>query len=147
MNKPLSLPIAGAFCVLALPCLAAKHERNWQSGTLLDAQRSRLFLGTSGSTYNSGSVNTYRYSPTYSDSSNTIHRARYGLDEVEVIDGGDKIYVVERILKRQWTREANLTVNAPIKFAIEGRIMYLVDDDGREYKTKIIKKTLKVKSN
>lgn len=64
-----------------------------------------------------------------------------------MIDGGDKIYVVERILKRQWTREANLTVNAPIKFAIEGRIMYLVDDDGREYKTKIIKKTLKVKSN
>ena len=122
---------------------AAKHERNWQTGTLLDAQRSRVYLGTYSNTSTNGNATAYGNSATYSGSSTTTQQARYGQQEVEVVDGGDKIYVVERLLKWRWSREANLTANAPIKFVIEGRNMYLLDDDGREYKTKVIKKTLK----
>ena len=60
-----------------------------------------------------------------------------------MVDGGDKIYAISRLLKYRWNKEANVTVNGPVKFAIEGNHMYLLDDDGREHKAKIIKKTLK----
>jgi hypothetical protein len=122
---------------------AAKHERNWQNGTLLDAQKSRVYLGTYSSTNTYGNANVYGDSATYNSNSSTSRQARYGLEEVEVVDGGDKIYVISRLLRYRWNKEANVTVNAPVKFAIEGNHIYLLDDDGREHKAKIIKKTLK----
>jgi hypothetical protein len=36
-----------------------------------------------------------------------------------------------------------LTVNGPVKFAIEKDRIYIVSEDGTEHETKIIKKTLK----
>ncbi len=122
---------------------AAKHERNWQNGTLLDAQKSRVYLGTYSSTNTYGNANVYGNSATYNSNSNTRRQARYGMEEVEVVDSGDKVYVISRLLKYRWNKEANVTVNAPVKFAIEGNHMYLLDEDGREYKTKIMKKRLK----
>jgi hypothetical protein len=126
--------------LFAMPGQAAKHERNWQTGTLLDAQKSRVYLGTYGQSNTSGSVDG---TGAFHSSSSGSQKAKYETQETAVVDGGDKIYVVERFLKWPWNKEANLTTNAPIKYAIEGRKMYLLDDDGREYKTKIIKKTLK----
>ena len=60
-----------------------------------------------------------------------------------MIDAGDKVYVISRVLKYAWNREANVTVNAPVKFAIEGQAMFSLDDDDREYKAKIVKNTAK----
>jgi hypothetical protein len=134
-----------AFLSTALPTIsqAAKHERDWQNGKLLDAEKSRVYLGTYATTNTYGNANVYGNSATYNGSSNTSHQARYGLEEVEVVDSGDKIYVISRFLKYRWNKQVNVTVNAPIKFAVDGDHMYLLDDDGHEYKTKIVKKTLK----
>ena len=38
---------------------------------------------------------------------------------------------------------ANLTVNAPVKFAIEKRKLFVIDDDGKEHEMEIIKQVLK----
>ena len=58
---------------------AAEHERNWQTGTLLDAQKSRVYLGTYSSTNTYGNANVYGNSATYNANSNTSNRARYGM--------------------------------------------------------------------
>jgi hypothetical protein len=140
-----SIPLLTVVLSAALPTisLAAKHERNWQTGKLLDAQKSRIYLGSYGTANTYGNANAYGDSATYNTSSNTTTRARYAVEEVEVVESGDKVYVISRLLKYRWNKEADVTVNAPIKFAIEGHNMYLLGEDGREYKTKIIKKTLK----
>ena len=129
----------------ALPTIsqAAKHERNWQNGILLDAQKSRIYLGSYGTANTSGNASVYGSSATYNAYSNTSTQAVYAHEEIEVVDGGDRIYVISRLLKWRWSKEADVTVNAPVKYAVEGQHIYLLDDDGHEYKTKIIKKTLK----
>lgn len=110
----LALPVS---CQIAT---AAQHEREWQTGALLDTQGSRVYLGTFGGS--------------------TVH---YGINEVEVIDVGKCVYYVGRVLKWRWNKTANLTVNAPVQFAIQGQTMYLLDESGRQHKTLIIKKVLK----
>jgi len=114
---------------------AAKHDRNWQDGQLLNAESSKVFLGTS----TSGNGSTYGNYGNY----NGFSRARYGTQEIEVIDAGDKVYVVSRLIKYGWTKKANLTSNAPIKFALDGKNLYFLDDDGKEIKTTIVSKRAK----
>jgi hypothetical protein len=101
---------------------AAEHERAWQTGTILDYDRSKTYAGTDAN----GSASYY------------IH-------EMEAIDAGDRIYYIRRRIKWRWSKYAELTVNAPVKFAIEGKAIYLIDEDGKEYKTWIVKKVLKTK--
>ncbi len=31
-----------------------------------------------------------------------------------MVDGGDKIYAISRLLKYRWNKEANVTVNGPV---------------------------------
>ena len=35
------------------------------------------------------------------------------------------------------------TVNGPVKYAIEKRKLYVIDDDGKEHEMEIVKRTLK----
>jgi ABC-type transport system involved in cytochrome bd biosynthesis fused ATPase/permease subunit len=105
-----------------LGCQAAKHDRNWQDGQVLNAESSKVFLGTS----TSGNGSTYGNYGNYSGFSS----ARYGTEEIEVVDAGDKVYVVSRLIKYGWTKKANLTSNAPIKFALDGKNVNLLVEPG-----------------
>ena len=109
----------------------------------MDSQKSRVYLGTYGTTNTYGNADVYGGSATYNTFANTSTRARYALEECAVVDGGDKVHVISRLPKWRWSKEADVTVNAPVEFAVEGQAMYLFGDDGHEYKAKIIKKTLK----
>jgi hypothetical protein len=55
----------------------AEKKRDWQTGKVLDAQRSRYFAGTVGSADTNGTAQTNGDRGTYSGSTNTTQTAHY----------------------------------------------------------------------
>jgi hypothetical protein len=122
-------------CLLGLAFPAgAEKPRDWQTGKLVDSERSREYAGSSGSVNVNGT-------PGYSE------RAVYHPTQTVVIEGRDYAYtVVEDNSGPSWhplpQKLANLTVNAPIKYAVEKQKLYLIDDNGKEHKMEIVKRVL-----
>jgi hypothetical protein len=46
-------------------------------------------------------------------------------------------------LRWKWSKPANLTVNGPVKFAVEKRKLFVIDEDGKEHEMEIVKKVLR----
>lgn len=134
--------------LLSAIALAGKHERDWQTGRVLDTDRSQIYLGTTGDTTTAGTIQgkadaAGNISGTYSGSGAVHQRAKYATQEHELIEGDQYVYLVARVLHWRWSKASNLTVNAPVRFAVEKHSMYVLDDDGREHKTQIVKRILK----
>jgi hypothetical protein len=47
----------------------------------------------------------------------------------------------ERVRPR--SKPVNLIINAPVRFAIEKRKLYVIDNDGKEHEAQIVKQILK----
>ena len=60
-----------------------------------------------------------------------------------MIDDGKYLWVVSRRIVKKNEKPFDLTVNAPVKFAIDNGDYYLLDDQGKEHKLTVEKKTLK----
>lgn len=94
------------FCILMFFLAAAagdKKQPAWQTGTLVDQTVTLEDSGCAGNVCGG-----------------TYHRTHY------VIEAGSKLYVVNRTGGR-----LDLTVNQPIKFAIDGNTAYLMDGKGK----------------
>jgi hypothetical protein len=113
---------------LAGSASAGKKARDWQIGKLLDSQRSQNVVGT------------VEHPPIGLDNrrrTNNVYETRDSF----VIEDELHTYTVSEIVRG--TKPANVTVNGPVKFAIDGTTMYLLDDGGKEHKTDITKKVLR----
>ena len=62
---------------------------------------------------------------------------------VYAIDDGKYLWVVSRRITKKNQKPLDVTVNAPVKFAIQTNDCYLIDDEGKEHKLVVEKKTLK----
>lgn len=71
-------------------------------------------------------------------------RAVYKVYEDFVIEGDKYVYLAQERLHWRWSKPANLTVNGPVKYAVETRNLFVMDEDGKEHEMEIVKKTLKV---
>jgi len=133
-------------CLLAFACAAFCHATKnpvWLDGKVLDTARNRYFAGTINNSNESGSVYANGNNATYEGSSTGSNIAVYRVYANYVIDGGDTVYLLEERLHFRWSKAANLTVNGPIKYYVDGRKMHFIDDQGKERTVEIIKKTLK----
>lgn len=61
------------------------------------------------------------------------------------IDDGKYLWVVSRRMMKKNDKPLDLTINIPVKFAVEKQDCYLLDDEGKEHKLVVEKKTLKPK--
>jgi hypothetical protein len=127
-----------AFSTLAL---AGPKERAWQSGKVLDSQRQRYFAGTVGNSNTTGTVDS---SGNYHGNSSGGETAVYRVVEDFVIEGEQYVYLAQEHLRWRWSKAANVTVNGPVKYAVEKRKLYVMDEDGKEHEMEIVKKTLRV---
>ena len=96
--------------------VAGSDKRNWQTGKTISSERQQI----------------------------RPHGANCVYQDFEF--GGDtKIYTAREPLKWRWSKEANLTVNAQVKFAVDARErkLFVIDEDGKEHEMKIIKKVLR----
>lgn len=62
------------------------------------------------------------------------------------IVGGQYVYEADRTTRRR-DKPLDLTINAPIKFAVVGMDLYLQDDSGKVYKLAIMTKALQGDAN
>ncbi len=65
------------------------------------------------------------------------------VEETYVIDDGAIIYTVSERLKWRWSKEADLVVNRPVKFVVDGKKLIILDDNGKEHNTQILKRAAK----
>ena len=133
-----------AVLVVLLPmALSAEKVRNWQTGKVLDTERSSYFAGTVGGGNATGTAQSNGNYGTYQGQINTSQEAVYSVYQTFAIEGGTHAYVAQERLRWKWSKPANLTVNAPVKFAVEKRKLFVIDDDGKEHEMEIIKQRLK----
>jgi hypothetical protein len=62
-----------------------------------------------------------------------------------VIESDSYIYVARERLRWKWSKPADLTINGPIRFAVEKDHIFILDEDGKEHEGRITKKVLKEK--
>ena len=132
------------FVLTATALFGAEKKRDWQTGKVLDSERSRYFAGTVGSANTTGNAQANGNYGTYQGNTNTSQTAVYRVFETFVIEGETAVYLAQERLKWRWSKAANLTVNGPVKFAIEKRNLYVIDEDGKEHEMEIVKKTLRL---
>jgi hypothetical protein len=133
---------ASAFLCGAYQASGAEKVRDWQTGKVLDSERSRYFAGTVGDANTTGHAQANGNYGSYHGHTNTSETAIYRTYQTFLIEGETHAYLAEQRLR--WHRAgANLTVNGPVKFAVEGRKLFVIDEDGKEYETKIVKRILR----
>jgi hypothetical protein len=132
--------------VAALLCstiaFAAAPVRQWQSGKLLDTEQQKI---TDGSTthYNTDSQKKSQNGKTnYSQNSTATTTDNTDTYEVYTIQGPEKTYIAREKLLFPWSKPANVTVGAELKYAIDGRKLIILDEDQKEHKASIVKTSL-----
>jgi hypothetical protein len=138
----MSLRIMCSFLILVLvwgPALAKHKERQWQEGKLVDTDESHYFAGTLGS--GGGTVYASGNSAVYSESS--TRTAIYRVYETYIIEADRYVYVAKERIKWRWSKPALVTVNGPVRFAIEKDKIYILGEDGKEHETRLAKKILR----
>jgi len=131
MRKILALVL-----LLSLPSLASPEKipaDAWQPGTLKDVSESWHTRGGGAITGNQYGVHGAMGSHEYPIMLYTIETDAF-------------IYNVELTLPNGRSKRPALTVNAPVKFTIEKSNFLIKDEQGKEYKLVIGKKTLKASS-
>jgi hypothetical protein len=114
---------------LTVPCIAEKiPDSDWHSGTLVDVRFEKDSRIVGVANQNSGILTQRRNDSTYYE-----------------IDAGEIVYVVKQSLTHRHDKQLKLTINAPVKFAVVKNDFYLLDEDGKQQKLSIEKKTLKTK--
>jgi hypothetical protein len=129
-------------CLLLLvtPLATAEKQRDWRNGTVLDSSRSRYFAGTIGNSNTSGSVND---SGSFNGSTTSSETAVYRVYQNFVIEGDQYAYLAQEHLHWRWSKPADLTVNGKVKYAVDKRKLYVIDDEGKEHEMEIVKKVLR----
>jgi hypothetical protein len=132
-----------AILTVVASATAGKKERVWQTGKLLDTERNRYFAGMVNSGSSQGSAQTYGGATTYEGTSGGSSTAIYRSYQTYVVESGEYVYLIEERLRSRRSKPARLIVNGPVKFAVEKRKLYLLDEDGKEHETNILKQVRK----
>jgi len=124
--------------VVTLSAFPDKKNRDWKTGKLLDTDNWRY-------TTSSGSNTRGQIDPdgTYRSSTSTTTASHKKF--VFVVQGDEMIYLVSHVLSWRWSKEIQLTVNGPVRYAVEKNDFYILDEKDREFKMKIEKKILREK--
>ncbi len=136
-------PFCLLLCLVLGVAMAAK-DRNWETGKVLDANHSRYLAGMVGSSQTIGNAQIYGNSGSYNESTSGARHAIYRTTETILIEGTEYAYFAEEAHRSRWKKNALLTVNAPVKFAIEKRKLYVIDDEGKEHEMEITKRVLRL---
>jgi TonB family protein len=117
-------------CVL-VSAASAETKRDWQNGTWRDTD---LKVVDRGSVTNGNVVGG-------SVTATTIPVRTVFQDFV--IETSTHVYVARQLLKWRWSRPVPMTVNTPVRFALDKQDIYVIGEDEKEYKLPLVKKVLK----
>jgi hypothetical protein len=120
---------------VAVAVWANAQNRNWQKGTLLETEQTKVRDGSTRHTTSNGDNS--------SQTSTTTTTENYDTYQVFTIDAGQKIYVSRERLLFPWSKPALATVGEEVKFAVEKNNIYIMGEDGKQHKSGIVKVSMK----
>lgn len=131
------------FTIFFCGAAAFAAPRQWHHGKLLDTEQQKVKEGTI-TTYNTDGQAKDRNNGKTDYSQTTTANTTDNIDTYEVytIQTADKTYIAREKLLFPWSKPANVTVGDQIKFAVEGRRLYIMDEDQKEHKASIVKTSL-----
>lgn len=127
------------YLAFAVAVWANAQNRNWQKGTLLETEQTKVRDGSTRHTSSNGNDNGNNYS----QNSTTTTTENYDTYQVFTIDAGQKIYVSRERLLFPWSKPALATVGEEVKFAVEKNNLYIMGEDGKQHKSGIVKVSMK----
>jgi hypothetical protein len=138
--------VSGAIllCAMFLPGAIAlgATARQWQSGKLLDTEQQKVKQGST-TTYNTnGQAKDKNGKTDYSQTTTATSNDDVDTYEVYTIQGPDKTYIAREKLLFPWSKPAIVTVGAEVKFAVDGRKLYISDESQKEHKASVVKTSL-----
>lgn len=122
--------------------MAFGAARHWQSGKVLDTEQQKVKEGST-TTYNTDSEAKRKHGRTnYSENTTATTNDNIDTYEVYTIQGPEKTYIAREKLLFPWSKPANVTVGGEVKYAIEGRRLFILDEDRKEHKASIVKTSM-----
>ncbi len=125
-----------ACMMLALTIWASAQTRNWQTGTLVESEQTKVRDGSTKNTMRDNSDSSSQHSTTTTTDN-------YDTYQVFTIEAEGKKYVARQRLFFPWSKPALATVGEPVKFAVEKNNLFILGDDGKQYKTGVVKVSMK----
>ena len=116
-------------------------ERDWQRAKLLDPDRTKYFSDRNLHA-SEGQLDQFQNSSGVVSSVNRPPTSSMAVDEYFIVETLDRVYLVDRV-RLQSAHPARLPLTRPVKYAIEKDKLYLLNEDGEEYPTKIVKQIIK----
>jgi lipopolysaccharide export system protein LptC len=143
MRRFVHRPILSVAVLLVATVALAATNRQWNSGKLLDTERETVKDGSITHYTTDGQAKTKSNGKTDYSQNTTAHTMdNTDTYEVYTIEGPDKTYIAREKLLFPWSKPANVTVGADVKFVTEGRKLIILDDDQKEHKASIVKTSL-----
>jgi len=128
---------------LTVASQAAEKARNWHTGKVIDSQSNRYIAGTVGNANTTpGMGEPGGPFATFPKTTNSSQRAVYRVNVTFTIEAEQYVYEAQERVRKS-SRAANLTVNGPVKYAIEKRKLFVIDEDGKEHEMELVKKILR----
>ena len=120
----------------------AAAARNWQSGTLVETEQSKVREGSTKNSNTEGTAKNRGDKTDYSQNTTTTTTDNYETYQTYTIKGEQKTYQAREHLLFPWSKPANVTVGGTLKFAVDKSKLYLLDEDGKEHKATVMKVSL-----
>jgi hypothetical protein len=120
--------LCGVLFLGIFSAVSAAKDRAWTTGILVNSETQR-------GTRTVGIPSAIGSGPMIATLRNDV--------KLYTIDDGRYVWVVSRRMLKKHDKPINVTINAPVKFAVEDQDCYLLDDQGKEHKLVVEKKTLK----
>ena len=117
-----------ALVLVVCSTVSIAKDRAWRTGTLVNAETERgsRSVGIPPTIITGPKIATLRNDITY-----------------YTIDDGKYRWVVSRRMTKKDDKPLDVTIDAPVKFAIEKKNCYLLDNQGEEHKLTVERKRLK----
>ena len=115
------LVLHALFFLLPAGISAAGAGHYWREGTVVGVNDAR-FTTYSGTSTTQGRVQGGNVNATTQQFSWNHRRWTYA------IDTGDYVYVASEVLSFRWSKPCKVTVNGPVKYAVENDTLYVLDE-------------------
>lgn len=113
-------------------------ERDWQSAKLLDPDRTNYFTDQHLEAAGEGQRFSSVVSPAGYTTDTNPGTASPAVHDYYIVETQGMVYLAERTRLKS-APPAKLAVTRPVKFAVEKNKLYLMNENGDEYQTKIVK--------
>jgi hypothetical protein len=144
--------------------IAKQKDHQWSVGKVLDENHARYFAGmlndSSSNTTENGTWNGNANSTSIGNSTNTQANGGYSgtrntstygssipiyrVYDNLVIEGDESVYITSERLRWRWSKGTHVAVNGTVKYYVDGRKLYVLDDDNKEHTIEIVKEIKKV---